>query len=1029
MSKNFNENSRVKFPALVHLCSMGYRYLSLKDIKFDVNTNILTDILRGKIKEFNPEKTETEISQFIAKISNVLDNDDLGREFYGLLTSISDFKLINFLEPDKNDFVCTTEFTCKNGDDEFRPDITLLVNGLPIAFIEVKKPNNKEGVLAERDRINKRFKNRKFRKFLNICQLMVFSNNQEYDTESIVPIQGAFYATNAKSKTAFNCFREKMGFSKQGEPNFYRDFQYQAVPKEIEELILKDNNSEVIIHTPEYKTNKDVTTPTNRIITSLFSKKRLLFVLRYAFAYVDSEKEIEKADGTTEKVRELQKHIMRYQQLFATFRIEEELSKGTKSGIIWHTQGSGKTALSYYNIKRLTDYYASKNVVAKFYFIVDRLDLLTQAQIEFENRGLTVNTVNSKDELMKQFGNTNSIENRSGKIEVTVVNIQKFKEDNTKVNLPSYAINLQRIYFIDEAHRGYNFDGSFLANLFDSDRNAIKIALTGTPLIGEERNSRKVFLDYIDKYYYNQSIADGYTLKLIREDIETDYKIQIEKVLEDVRIRKRDLKLRQVLAEKSFVSEMLKYIIHDMKRSRIQLGDQSIAGMIVCDSNPQAVTMFEIFNETQAEHGMTASLILHDEDDKETRKRNINEYKKKETLDFLIVNKMLLTGFDASRLKKLYLGRRIKDHNLLQALTRVNRPYKDFKYGYIVDFADISEDFEATNKAYLKELYNEIGEDNIEAYSNLFESNEAVIEQMKEIKEVLFGYDCANAEIFRQQIDALNDRKTVLEIKKSLEQTKALANAVRTFGDDELKEKFAEIGIEKINDLFREAARRLDTINLKLSFEHQDEVSSIINEAMATITFSFHKVGEEELRIVGEDYEQEFQAVMREFTKNFDTDGEDYTTLAQAFKDYFKKRGLEPNDVTEAKEAIGYMQEVMAKIREINRRNTNLQRMYNGDEKFARIHKRAVERGLITQHETEVCEVLNKLKDSVDHTVLLNSAILQNDPYFEGQVKVLVGSGLNELKVKAEVKDKLYISELIAQQYLNQYHTGISARR
>lgn len=1029
MSRNFNENSRVKFPALVHLCSIGYRYLSLKNMEYDVNTNILTDVLRHKIKEFNPEKTDIEISQFIAKISNVLDNDDLGREFYGLLTSVSDFKLINFSEPDKNDFICTTEFTCKNGDDEFRPDITLLVNGLPIAFIEVKKPNNKEGILAERDRINKRFKNRKFRRFLNLCQLMVFSNNQEYDTESIVPIQGAFYATNAKTKTAFNCFREKTGLGKQGEPNFYRDFKYTVVPKETEEFILKDNNSEVIIHTPEYKTNKDRTTPTNRIITSLFSKERLLFVLRYAFAYVESEKEIEKEDGSVEKVKELQKHIMRYQQLFATFRIESELSKGTKSGIIWHTQGSGKTALAYYNVKRLTDYYAAKNVVAKFYFIVDRLDLLTQAQIEFENRGLTVNTVNSKDELMQQFSNANSIENRSGKLEVTVVNIQKFKEDKTKVSLPSYAINLQRIYFIDEAHRGYNFDGSFLANLFDSDRNAIKIALTGTPLIGEEKNSRKVFLDYIDKYYYNQSIADGYTLKLIREDIETDYKIQIEKVLEDVRIRKRDLKLGQVLADKSFVSEMLKYIIHDMKRSRIQLGDQSIAGMIVCDSNPQAVTMFDVFNKTQAEHGMSASLILHDEDDKETRKRNINEYKKKETLDFLIVNKMLLTGFDAPRLKKLYLGRRIKDHNLLQALTRVNRPYKDFKYGYIVDFADISADFEATNKAYLKELYSEIGEENIEAYSNLFESNEAVIEQMKEIKEVLFGYDCTNAEIFCQQMDALDDRKTVLEIKKSLEQAKALANAVRTFGDDELKEKFAEIGIEKINDLFREAARRLDTINLKLSFEHQDEVSGIINEAMATITFSFHKVGEEELRIVGEDYEQEFQAVMREFVKNFDTDGEDYITLAQAFKEYFKKRGLEPNDVAEAKEAIGYMQEVMAKIREINRRNANLQQMYNGDEKFARIHKRTVERGLISQRETEVCEVLNKLKSSVDHTVLLNSAILQNDPYFEGQVKVLVGSGLNELRVKAAVKDKLYISELIAQQYLNQYHTGVPARR
>ncbi len=79
----------------------------------------------------------------------------------------------------------------------FRPDITLLINGMPLAFIEVKKPNNQEGILAERDRINIRFKNKKFRKFINISQLLVFSNNMEYDHESIEPIQGAFYSSTS----------------------------------------------------------------------------------------------------------------------------------------------------------------------------------------------------------------------------------------------------------------------------------------------------------------------------------------------------------------------------------------------------------------------------------------------------------------------------------------------------------------------------------------------------------------------------------------------------------------------------------------------------------------------------------------------------------------------------------------------------------------------------------------------------------------------------------------------------------------
>lgn len=1022
----FNENSRVKFPALEHLCRLGYRYISLKHLAFDPETNILTDILREKMLQFNPTKTELEINQFIARIPQVLDNNDLGREFYGMLTSVSEFKLIDFENIENNDFACVTEFACKNGDDEFRPDITLLINGMPLAFIEVKKPNNKEGILAERDRINKRFKNRRFRRFLNLSQLMVFSNNQEYDNESIVPIQGAFYATATRNKAAFNCFREPTASAKEGNPNFYRDFNYLLVEGGKERAILKDNNAEVLIHTPEYQTNLDKYTATNRILTSLFSKERLLFILRYAFAYVENEKEIEKPDGSVEKVRELQKHIMRYQQLFATYRIEEELNKGVKSGIIWHTQGSGKTALAFYNIKRLSDYYASRNTVPKFYFIVDRLDLLTQAQIEFEDRGLTVNTVNSKEELMKQFRSQTSVNNLQGKLEVTVVNIQKFKEDKTKIELPAYAVNLQRVYFIDEAHRGYSFDGSFLANLFESDPNAIKIALTGTPLIGVERNSRKVFGEYIDKYYYNQSIADGYTLKLIREEIESNYKMQIEQVLEDVRLKKSDLKKEVILADRSYVTAMLDYILYDLKRSRIQFGDQSIAGMIVCDSNPQAAMMFEVFKEKQSEHGLQASLILHDEDDKEVRKQHINTYKKKETLDFLIVNKMLLTGFDAPRLKKLYLGRRIKDHNLLQALTRVNRPYKDFKYGYIVDFADISEDFEATNKAYLKELNEEIGEENMQAYSNLFESNEAVIEQMKDIHETLFGYNCRNAELFRQQMDEIDDRATLLEIKKSLDQARSLGNVVRTFGDDQLKSEFATIGIEKVNELYREVSARLDTVNLKLGFQHQDKVGGIINEAMATISFSFHKVGEEELRMIGEDYESEFQSVVREFTNNFDQADETYITLAQAFKEYFKKRGFEPRDVAEAREGIGYMKQIMVEIRKINCKNANLLQKYEGDEKFVRVHKRYVERRLISENETEVCSVLSKLKLSIDKQILLNSGILQNESYFDRTVKGLVGKGLQELHIKAELDDKYFIADLIAQQYLNQYHTAIA---
>ena len=162
--------------------------------------------------------------------------------------------------------------------------------------------------------------------------------------------------------------------------------------------------------------------------------------------------------------------------------IENKLNAGVKNGIIWHTQGSGKTALAYYNVRYLTDYYQKHGTIAKFYFIVDRLDLLTQAANEFRARGLHVEEINSKEDFIKNIHSTGTV-NNTGKPTITVVNIQKFSKESI-AKQSDYAVNVQRIYFLDEAHRSYKPTGSFLANLLSSDREAVMIALTGTPLIG-----------------------------------------------------------------------------------------------------------------------------------------------------------------------------------------------------------------------------------------------------------------------------------------------------------------------------------------------------------------------------------------------------------------------------------------------------------------------------------------------------------------------------------------------------------------
>ena len=584
----FNEDSRVKIPAILHLMRLGYQYLSLKGQTWDIDTNIFPQLFKAAISKINPGIEGADVGRLLEDVKLLLDNEDLGRAFFERLSDRSNTKLIDFENFNNNSFHVVTELTCQNGDEEFRPDITLLINGMPLVFIEVKKPNNREGILAERDRINKRFQNTKFKRFANITQFMIFSNNMEYDDGDPEPVQGAFYASSSYHKPVFNYFRE--------EEVFNLTALLKPVSDEDELRVLKDNNLEVIRSNPEFQTNKQPERPTNRICTSLVSRERLAFVLRYALTYVSE------SDG-------LQKHIMRYPQLFATKAIAQKLDEGVKKGIIWHTQGSGKTALAFYNVRFLTDYFQKQQVIPKFYFIVDRLDLLQQAQREFIARGLTVHTVDSREAFTRDIKATQVIHNHSGKPEITVVNIQKFQDDPDIVSTRDYDVSIQRVYFLDEVHRSYNPKGSFLANLSQSDTNAIKIGLTGTPLLGDDYNSRVLFGDYIHKYYYNASIADGYTLRLIREEISTQYKIELQKALEEAEVKMGDVDRKLIYAHPSFVEPMLDYIVTDFEKSRGAINDATIGGMVICDSSNQAKQMFDVFNAIYAGKPVLATKV------------------------------------------------------------------------------------------------------------------------------------------------------------------------------------------------------------------------------------------------------------------------------------------------------------------------------------------------------------------------------------------------------------------------------------
>lgn len=1029
----FNEDSRVKIPTILHLCRLGYTYLSLSQVQWDPDTNIFPELFIAAILRINPHISTADAERQLAELKLTLDNVDLGRVFYEKITSRSGVKLIDFDNFNRNTFHVVTELSCINGDEEFRPDITLLVNGLPLIFIEVKKPNNKDGMLDERARINRRFQNPKFIRFANITQLMVFSNNMEYDDEAIDPIEGAFYATPSYESPIFNYFRE--------EETLNLTALLKPFSDETELMVLKDNNLEVIRNNPEFITNKEPTRPTNRICTSLFSRDRLAFLLQFGIAYVNESHGVEK-------------HVMRYPQVFATKAIEQKLNEGIKKGIIWHTQGSGKTALAFYNVRHLTAYFQKQNVIPKFYFIVDRLDLLTQAQREFTARGLVVHIINSREAFAKDIKTTTVINNNAGKPEITVVNIQKFQDDPDVVSSKDYDTNIQRIYFLDEVHRSYNPKGSFLANLEQSDSNAIKIGLTGTPLLGDDYNSRMLFGDYIHKYYYNKSIADGYTLRLIREEISTTYKLTLQHALDQVKVQQGNIEKSEVYAHPTFVEPMLDYIMSDFESSRQTYGDNSIGAMVICDSADQAKQMFEIFNSKyagptdpadikaanddivdkrlaaqdrasyknklkQSAKVRVAALILHDVGDKDFRKDLVEDFKAGK-IDLLIVFNMLLTGFDAKRLKKLYLGRVIRKHNLLQALTRVNRTYKNFRYGYVVDFADISKEFAATNEDYLKELQSELG-DEMESYSHLFKTPEEIKQEIEHIKDVLFRFDTHNAEIFSQQINHIQDKKTVLALKKALEDARALYNIIRLQGEYDF---LNDLDFQKLNVLYRETSNHLNLLNVKEQLESAEDSANLLNIALEDVIFKFTKIGEEEL-LLADQLKNTLRQTREALASNFDQQDPNFISLKEELERLFKKKNLSEVTQHEMTANIAALEKIHTSIKELNRENNQLRQKYHGDVKYTRIHKRLQEKGDMTQYERKIFEALTGVKHDTDAQVLVNTQLLENENYFARLVMPsVIGRFVNEQSIPLNPASSNYINQLVVAEYMKEFNSG-----
>ena len=320
-----------------------------------------------------------------------------------------------------------------------------------------------------------------------------------------------------------------------------------------------------------------------------------------------------------------------------------------------------------------------------------------------------------------------------------------------------YDAKVQRVIFVDEAHRSYKADGEFFKNLLLVDTDAVYVALTGTPLLSKKERSNLKFGDYIHKYFYDKSIADGYTLRIKKESIETTARAEIKKNLE---LENPTTSKSDVYESEDYIQALCSFVEKDFTYFRLTNADDTIGGMIVCASNPQAKKIKRWFDEHSK---LQAGLVISDEEIPSIQNKN-TQISFKETLkpDIMIVHQMLTTGYDVNRLKKMYLLRNAKEHTLLQTISRVNRPYKNpngkiYRYGYIVDFVDIEEEYDRTIEMYLKEIEADFNDEEGESpLTGLIIGPDDISVKYKKYASELDGMiDTLNIERFSKQLTFL----------------------------------------------------------------------------------------------------------------------------------------------------------------------------------------------------------------------------------------------------------------------------------
>jgi len=693
-----DERNHVEKPFLDQLAGLGWNILDLeKDQKpADTGRSSFTEVvleprLRAQLKVINPWLQDDQIDDVVKQLTASFPGSDLMKNNQHLLhlllegTSVGEnrvtgensptVRFVDFNNPANNDFTAVCQFKLRVPGTEHHiiPDIVLFLNGLPVVLVECKSPKVNDALASAIDQML-RYSEQRGAKGEGHAQL--FWYNQ-------------FIIATCRQQAKFGTI------STHTEKYFYR--WADPYPRSVEAL---DHGS----GSPNDQ---------QRLVAGMLDRLNLLDLIRTFTLFSTSD------SGQTIKI------VGRYQQFRAVKLAVKRLLEGNtprqRSGIIWHTQGSGKSLTMMFMVREL--YRHAQLAHWKVVFVTDRTQLEAQLTETSQAIHFTVKVADNIKKLKELLASTSS--------DLVMAMIQKFQERELSETFPELNTSPHILVLTDEAHRSqYQLLG---ANLDRAIPNAARIGYTGTPIDKTER----VFGDYIDKYTMRQSIEDGVTLEIVYEgrthnaevddgkamdaafqDVFSDYKLEDRLEILGYGSRQAYLEADSTIAAKAadMVDHYLTHVFPNGYKAqvvatsreaavhyKIHIDAALAAAMTKLEaSNPNGLdiaTLKAIETDVIISTGHNDLPHIKEYGDSRRHETSIKRFKlgfgaSDEGLDgklgILIVNNMLLTGFDAPVEQVMYLDKVVVAHNLLQTIARVNRVGGAAKdKGYIVDYVGV----------------------------------------------------------------------------------------------------------------------------------------------------------------------------------------------------------------------------------------------------------------------------------------------------------------------------------------------------